>query len=302
MKRCNKGRAILRYIRRAAYLYAREQTSDQIPRLVKTTFAWLFNTALGVSFYIYFDFLYFWSWQFLVIAIIGCLLIFSVFREQWKTATAALSVALGFLVWICANASYFVASDQSRYRLRSSDGVTYLELRSDNPISKFLVAQFPAKTITLGECGGIKIARLPRLDYPPIPPPGLAFANRIFFRRLPALMLDSIDASFTGLVGLSKDKWGDTKHTISLQFGFDQLEFKPVLLTEAFPRSLGCVVDSTPLLPILEVLPWDQENVGDLVKSAARTKQFLDFATSKKVTLKVSLRWGPSCWVKSIAL
>jgi hypothetical protein len=273
-------------MRRAVSRYAKEQTSDQIPRLLKSAFSWIFNAALALSFYLYSDFLDFWSWQFLVIAGISCLLIFSVFRKQWKTATAALSVALGFLVWICVDASYFVASNQSRYRLRSIEGATYLEFRSENPISKFLAAQFPAKTITLGECGGMKIARLPRLAYPPIPPSGLTFANRIFFRRLPALMLDSIDASFTGLVGLSKDKWGDTKHTVSLQFGFDELEFKPVLLTQAFPRSLGCVVDSIPLLPILEVLPWDQENIGDLIKSARHTKQFLDFATSNKVTLK----------------
>lgn len=277
---------ILRYLRKAFARYANEKRSNSVQKAIEGIVSWTSSAVLGLCAFLYWDLLEVWSWQFWAMAVFGGFLIVSLFRRQWKVAAAELCLALGLLTWICLNASYFIASDQSRYRIRSVEGVTYFEFRSENPISKFIAAKFPAKMITLNDCDGQKIAQLPLLPFQPIRPPGPTFSNRISYRRLPALKVNSIEASFEGGVGLYKDKWGDTKHTISLQFGFHDLEFKPLLLTEIFPRSLGCVVDLIPLLPVLEVLPWDPENVGDLIKSARRAAQLLDVGTNKKVTLK----------------
>jgi hypothetical protein len=182
------------------------------------------------------------------------------------------------------NASYFVASDQTRFRLRAAGDVTFFEFQADNPIGRLLVSKFPAKTIVVRECDGQKVARLPRLPYAAIAPIGPAFANKIFFRRFPDLTVDSIEAEVRATSGIMKNELGENKNNVALEFGFRDSGSRTPNVTDIFPRSSGCIEDSIPLLPLVETLPWDADNVGDMVKSAKRVARLFSLGTTHKIT------------------
>ena len=51
-------------------------------------------------------------------------------------------------------------------------------------------------------------------------------------------------------------------------FGFSSTDDASIPLTWIFPRSMKCQQNNIPLIPILEVLPWEPDNVGSLVAAA----------------------------------
>jgi hypothetical protein len=241
----------------------------------------LLLAAIG---YLFGFFLEPWSWQFVLAILVAIVLLLPPKYSRRWLSWISLFLLLGSVLFSSLNASYFVASDQTRYRLRAVDDVTFFEFQADNPIGRLLISEFPAKTILIGECDGQKVARLPRLPYAAIAPIGPAFANKIFFRRFPDLTVDSIEAEVLAASGIVKNELGENKNSISLEFGFRDTDSRDAKVTDIFPRSSGCIEDSIPLLPLVETLPWDSDNVGDMVKSAKRVARLFSLGTTHKVT------------------
>jgi hypothetical protein len=260
--------------RATEYLWS--QAKENLPPLIR-------GGILAAVVYLFWDFLEPWSWRFfLAISVAIGLLLLLHFNWRWLSGIG-LFLFLGIILCISLNASYFVASDQTRFRFRAVDDVTFFEFQADNPIGRMLVSKFPTKTILVRECDGQKVARLPRLQYAAIAPSGPSFADKIFFRRFPELKLDSIKADVRATAKLFKDIWGEDKKFLSLEFGFADSDFRPVKVTDIFPRSTGCIEESIPLLPLVETLPWDPDNVGDMVKSAKRVARLFSLGITREV-------------------
>jgi hypothetical protein len=193
--------------------------------------------------YLFTVFVELWSWQFFLAAAVTIVLFLPPHYGRRWLSTIALLLLLGSVLFSSLNASYFIASDQFRFRLRAVDNVTFFEFGADNPIGRMLVSKFPAKTIVVRECDGQKIARLPRLPYAAITPSGPSFADKIFFRRFPELKMDSIQAEVRATAKFVKNIWGEDKKLLSLEFGFHESEFRSVKVTDIFSRSTGCTED-----------------------------------------------------------
>lgn len=69
---------------------------------------------------------------------------------------------------------------------------------------------------------------------------------------------------------------GELKHVASLRFGFRSTEPAGISLTTVFPRSVDCIENGVPLLPILEILPWNPDDTASLIKAFIRVKTFLE--------------------------
>jgi len=234
--------------------------------------------------YLFTVFLEWWSWQFLLATLVTLILFLpSQYSRWWLLATASL-LLFGAVLFSCLNASYFVASDQFRFRLRSVEGATFFEFQADNPIGRMLVSKFSAKTIVVKECDGQKVALLPRLHYPAIAPSGPSFADKIYFRRFPDLKVDVIEAGVRATAKPFKDVWGENRKDLALEFGLNETEFRSVKVTDIFPRSTGCIEESVPLLPLVETLPWDPDDVGDMVMSAKRVARLFSIGITRKLT------------------
>jgi hypothetical protein len=238
----------------------------------------------GATVYLFWVFLEPWSVGFLlaILAAVGLSLLLQ-YNWRWLSGIGffLLLVAISFF---SLTASYFVASDQFRFRLRSVDDVSFFEFQADNPFGRMLVAKFPTKTIVIKECDGRKVARLPRLSYAAISPSGPSFADKIFFRRFPELKMDAVQAEVRATGKYVKDIWGEDKKLVSLEFGFHQSDFRSVKVTDIFPRSISCTEDSIPLLPLVETLPWDTDNVGDMIKSANRVARLFSQGITRKIS------------------
>src|ERR1700733_9575165 len=120
--------------------YLRTQAKEKAPGLLLAAIGYLFGIFLEPL-----------SWQFfLAIAVAIVLLLPQQYSRPWLSGISVV-LLLALVLFSSLNASYFVASDQTRFRLRAAGDVTFFEFQADNPIGRLLVSKFPAKTIVVRE-------------------------------------------------------------------------------------------------------------------------------------------------------
>lgn len=113
---------------------------------------------------------------------------------------------------------------------------------------------------------------LPLLPYKP-----LFLENNIVdelgFRRLPDLQFENVRLNIEASIGRLSPSGGAPHGSFELEFGFSSTEQATIPLTWVFPRSLKCKQNDIPLIPLLEVLPWNPDDVGSLVEAAFKVDQ-----------------------------
>lgn len=168
------------------------------------------------------------------------------------------------------SAPYQIASDQYRLRYRTVDGGTYLEFPRQAGFLKSIAGN---RLITVANCDDTKVAVLPLLPHKP-----LFLENNIIdklgFRRLPDLQIENVTLNIAASIGRSRTS-GDAHHgSFGFGVGFSSTDQATIPVTSIFPRSMKCKQNDVPLLPVLEVLPWNPDDVGSLVEATIKVNQF----------------------------
>ena len=182
------------------------------------------------------------------------------------------------------SATYQIASDQFRLRYRTLHGASYLEFPKQFSFLKSLTKH---PLITVATCDNVKVAMLPLLPYEPLFLENNVIDN-IGFRRLPDLRFESISLNIAASIGPPSSS---APHgSFGIKFGFSSTDNATIPLTWAFPRSMRCQLNNVPLIPILEVLPWNPDDVGSLVGAVVKVEQLRKDYTEKSVTLEQLLK------------
>jgi hypothetical protein len=196
------------------------------------------------------------------------------------------------------NATYYIASDQLRLKYRSVEGSTYFEFPARWSLLKQVAKNRKAgEFVEVTACDDRTVAMLPMLPYRPIQVEREALLTPFAFRRLPSLNIDNFEFRLKATTGKQFGPDGE-KTSMGFEFGFpssDPVTSLPV--TMIFPRSLKCVVDNIPVLPILEVLPWGSNDTDSLIKAVRRSNrlrkiyegdQVWSLAVSRELEMSVS--------------
>jgi hypothetical protein len=193
----------------------------------------------------------------------------TVVARFYRAAALASLAFVTFITVISLNASYQIASDQYRLRYRTVDGVSYLEFPKQFALIKYLAGN---RLIMVAKCDATNVAVLPLLPFQP-----LFRENNIIdktgFRRLPDFQFEgmrlNIEVSIDGVSASS----GKLHGSFGFALGFSSTSHATIPITWIFPRSINCQQDHVPLLPILEVLPWNPNDVSSLVQAIIRVDQ-----------------------------
>lgn len=233
-------------------------------------------------------------WQFLspstgllYISIIGIATTLVLFLARaYLMAGIALS-ALVVTVAVCAaTASYFVASDQVQFRYGSGGGETYFEFPSRiSALDSIINLLAGARTIRIIQCGGTRVAKLPSLPFEPIFAEKDRFYGPYAFRRFPPLELEGVGLTLETQTGQASLAQLGNKHSTGIEFGYSDQKRAAVPLTQLFPRSEACLDGNVPLLPILETLPWNPEDVESLIRATAKVEYLRDLYAKGVVTI-----------------
>ena len=185
---------------------------------------------------------------------------------------AAALASLAFVIFITAlslSASYLIASDQYRLRYRTVDGASYLEFPKQFALIKLIAGD---RLITVGKCDATNVAMLPLLPFKP-----LFRENNIIdktgFRRLPDLQFENVRLNIEVSIDHISTSSGKPHGSFGFGFGFSSTSHATIPITWIFPRSMNCQQDHVPLIPILEVLPWNPNDVNSLVEAVIRVDQ-----------------------------
>ncbi|HEY3875508.1 MAG TPA: hypothetical protein VGM92_08515, partial [Candidatus Kapabacteria bacterium] len=170
------------------------------------------------------------------------------------------------------------------------DGTTYLEFPS-----QWAFVQSAGKIIgesqliTILKCDETKVALLPLLPFKPMFREH-DIVDRTGFRRLPNLRIENVLLEIGASTGVSSITGNDFHGSIGFAFGFSSTDRASIPLTSIFPRSLKCMQNHVPLIPVLEVLPWDPNNVNSLVETARRVNQIRDIYPQHSISLDLLRR------------
>jgi hypothetical protein len=197
-----------------------------------------------------------------------------VILKYYLVSLLAFIALIGFVPVLALTASYYIESDQFHLRYRKVEGTAYLIFPGQWPLLNSMANSFAGDhLIKVTYCGDAKVASLPLLPYKPLLRQKDVI-DEVGFRRFPDLQFEGIELTVgveTGQASLS-----DGKHRRSLGFQVGVASTGPatISLTSIFPRSLRCLKNQVPLLPILEVLPWDPNETSSLIKAAIKINQF----------------------------
>jgi hypothetical protein len=198
-----------------------------------------------------------WFWIALVCTIIIFVLIGS---KYYVTSTLALLAFVLLIAALSLSASYLIASDQFRLRYRTVAGASYFEFPEQLHFLKSIAGN---RLIAVAKCDSTKVAVLPLLPYEPLFLKN-SFIDRLGFRRFPNLQFEHVSLNVGASIG---------HRSVGLELGFSSTDQATIPLTWIFPRSMNCKQNNVPLVPILEVLPWNPDDVGSLVEANIRVNQ-----------------------------
>jgi len=170
------------------------------------------------------------------------------------------------------NASYFIASDQLLPKYRSVEDATYFEFPARwSYLTQLAKNRQNTELIETSTCDNMTVAMLPKLPFRTIQVEREALLTPFAFRRLPSLNIERFEFRLEAETGKVFGPDGE-KTSMGFQFGFPSPDSTASMaVTMIFPRSVKCVVDNIPLLPILEVLPWDASDTDTLIKAVRRS-------------------------------
>lgn len=234
-------------------------------------FVWLFwgiFEPLSIWFFVEFSFIIF-MW--------AC-----VSSKHYKGAASASLGLLAIIVSLSLTANYQISSDQFRFRYKVINNVSYFEfpgqLRVLGDVTRSLGRN---NLINVVECDGTKVAVLPLLPFKPLFLEN-SIIDRVGFRRLPFLEVENIELN----IGASVDgpSTNAPHGTFGLKFGFGAAQ-KSLLLTRIFPRSLKCKEHGVPLLPVLEVLPWNPDDADSLIETATAVAKLRELSPAHPISL-----------------
>jgi hypothetical protein len=231
---------------------------------------------LGLTGWFFLDFLgprSIWFW----LAIADVVFVLGFFKSKYYWTAALAFVALfAFVPIISLSASIYIASDQNHLRYRTVDGIAYLEFPGQIAALKSVAAYRSAAQVIeiVDACGEPKVAKLPLLTYKPISPQKGIIDAPFAFRRFPNLRFEGFELNVLASTGTATQPGGELKHSAGLRLGFRSNEPAEISLTDVFPRSVDCIdKQGVPLLPILEILPWNPNDPDSLIEAFARTKE-----------------------------
>ena len=214
-----------------------------------------------------------WFW----LAIANAVFIVGLFKSKYYlTAALAFAALFAFVPIISLSASIYIASDQYRLRYRTVDKIAYLEFPGHIGVSRSIAAFRSAPQVIeiVDVCGEPKVAKLPLLAYKPIFPQKGILDAPFAFRRFPNLQVERFELNILASVGTATQPGGEAKRSAGLGLGFRPDEPAEISLTDVFPRSVDCIdKQGVPLLPILEIMPWNPNDPNSLIKAFARTKE-----------------------------
>jgi hypothetical protein len=198
-----------------------------------------------------------WFW----IALLCTIIIFVLIGSKYYLASTLTLLAFAiFIVTLSFSASYQIASDQFRLRYRTTAGASYFEFPEQLHFLKSIAGN---RLISIAKCDATKVAVLPLLPYEPLFLEN-RFIDRLGFRRLPNLQFENVSLNVGASIG---------HRSVGIELGFSSTDQATIPLTWIFPRSMNCKQNNVPLIPILEVLPWNPDDVGALVEATIRVDQ-----------------------------
>jgi hypothetical protein len=192
--------------------------------------------------------------------------------SRWYRSAAVICVALvGYCLILSFTATYILATDQQRIRYGQVGGVSYLEVPSHSPIIDLIPSKLiRPRLISVISCGGMKVAKLPLLPFTATKADRMLFDSPLQFRRLPPLSYEGLQAYIATSVGDS-----DGRKEIGFAASFRRIS-DSINLTSIFPRSILCMDNSVPLIPVMEILPWNPDQTNQLVATVAKVFSLRD--------------------------
>jgi hypothetical protein len=254
--------------------------------LRKTAFSTILHAPVGLIAWFFWDFLEPGSAPFFL-AIFWMIAISAFIRSRhYRAATALFALLLCVIPVLFVSASYYIASDQSRLRYRTTGGISYVEFPGLISLLKSITSSYaPDKVISVISCGNVKVAKLPLLPYKPLYAEADIVDSPFGFRRLPNLRLETIELTVKTSTGTVILPSGEHKTSASVGFGFDAFDSVEIPITRVLPRSMTCLDANVPLLPIFEVLPWDPNQTQALIKTTAGINRFRKLYTDGTLSL-----------------
>jgi hypothetical protein len=250
-------------------------------QFVLASLAWLFSEFFAPST------ASFWLALVFIVLSIGM-----IWYRHYFWAAGIVAVLIAYMTALAMHATYVLATDQSHTRLRTIDGISFLEV----PASSYLYALLPSSTfdqkvISVNSCGGVTVAKLPLLPYARIRVEGTPFNSPVAFRRLPMLAHKTLMAYIETVTGKS-----DANERTGLGFGFSADRSVQTPLTDVFPRTFACAESSIPLIPVLEILPWRPDQPARLISAASKILSFRSSYLHGQLTLEAvrALDMGPA--------
>lgn len=205
-------------------------------------------------------------------------------QRFFMSATAITFALVSLLVALCLAAPYQIASDQSVWKYRMIDNTAYFEFPQQYSLLSSIATSITKKhLISVGKCDDVVVATLSPLSIVPIFLEN-NIVDEIGFRRFPLLKSEYIKLNIDAIVGTGAPIGTEKRQSIGLEFGYSDTDAS-FSLTQIFPRSRKCVQNKIPLLPILEVLPWNADDVSSLVRMATKVEQIRQLYPNHTVTL-----------------
>jgi len=235
-----------------------------IPSLGVTWLLWTFLDPLSLAFLISITIL------FAVITLIVA--------QRYTVAAVATFALVAYLSWLTCTASYVILADQPGIRYREVAGVSYLVLPSAlaSPLTQAILKE---KLISILPCDGTSVARLPLLPFAPLSTDKNLFDGPFAFRRFAPFEFTRVQVSVeTGVGSL------DGQKEFTVGFSFNDPDGQ-ISITDLFPRSLTCTSESIPLVPVMEMLPWDPDRTDSLILAVSRIRTMRDAYLHHTVTI-----------------
>jgi hypothetical protein len=205
-----------------------------------------------------------------------------IWYRHYLLATGIVAVLIVYVTALALHATYVLATDQQHTRLRQVGEISYLEVPTNSYLFGFLPAShIRQKLISIISCDSMRIAKLPLLPYSPIRADKGLLDSPLPFRRLRMLTYNTLNAYVQTSVG-----GADEKSVVSFGFGFQPNESSQTILTDLFPRSFACTDNSVPLIPVMEMLPWNPDQSAQLVSAVAKVFSLRSAYLHSRVTLE----------------
>jgi hypothetical protein len=238
------------WLRREAIQYSLRGLIFQTPTFILSSFLFVFLGPLTLNFLI----------ATVILLASFCLIVV----RRYVLGYAALGALLAGFIALSFFSTYIIASDRMTIRYREVEGASYLEL------PELIARLFPRsvgehRLISISSCDDVKMARLPLLPYTIIRADRDLFHTPFAFRRLPPLKISAVKAFVETQAGRFNGQ-----RVFGAGFGFNSDAYDSISITELFPRSLTCNYLDVPLIPVLELLPWDPDRIDNLVAAAAK--------------------------------